>query len=114
MIAVRRGNEAAAHPRLEIMLAHQAEHSRRWPRRSRYQGLQFRQRGVAHEKAGGACLGNRTGLAGGSQTGAAPNRREAEAFAVKFLPVIASPKASRLTSNRTSPLRLNECRIETV
>jgi DNA invertase Pin-like site-specific DNA recombinase len=65
------------------------------------------------KKAAGARLGNRTNLAAASRAGAASNRREAEAFAANILPVIASLKASGITSHRGIAVALNERRIET-
>jgi DNA invertase Pin-like site-specific DNA recombinase len=65
------------------------------------------------KKAAGAKLGNRTNLAEASKAGAGSNKREADAFAANVLPVIASLKASGITSHRNIAVALNERRIET-
>jgi DNA invertase Pin-like site-specific DNA recombinase len=65
------------------------------------------------KKAAGARLGNRTNLAEASRAGAASNQREADVFAANVLPVIASLKASGVTSHRGIAAALNERRIET-
>jgi hypothetical protein len=65
------------------------------------------------KKAAGARLRNPTKLVEASKAGAGANKREADAFAANVLPVIASLKASGITSHHSIAVALNERRIET-
>lgn len=64
-------------------------------------------------KAKGIQLGNRTNLVVASAKGAATNKREAQIFAENVQPIIASIKASGITSLRGIAAELNTRRIET-
>ena len=64
-------------------------------------------------KAKGVQLGNHTNLATASAKGAATNRREAQIFAENVRPIIASIKASGVTSLRGIAAELNARRVET-
>jgi len=64
-------------------------------------------------KAKGVQLGNRTNLSVASAKGAATNKREAQVFAENVRPIIASIKASGVTSLRGIATELNTRRIET-
>lgn len=64
-------------------------------------------------KAKGVQLGNRTNLAVASAKGAATNKREAQIFAENVQPIIASIKASGITSLRGIAAELNARRVET-
>jgi hypothetical protein len=59
-------------------------------------------------------LGNRTNLAEASAEGARVQRVAADAFAANVLPVIASIKASGITSLRAIAAELNTRRVDTV
>jgi DNA invertase Pin-like site-specific DNA recombinase len=65
------------------------------------------------KKAAGARLGNPRNLDEAQRIGSATNRREADTFAANILPVIASLRASGITSHRRVAAALNERRVET-
>ena len=68
---------------------------------------------LAHKKAEGATLGNRTNLPDAQAKGAAANREADDAFAANVLPVVRQFQAAEITTARAIAEALNARGVRT-